>query len=685
MLLALLLAEPVWSFSATSPSAVGAVSDVATEAPPAVGTTSGAVSSGQLGSGGPYIANTSRIARRAAEVASVAVLDVALPLIASAARFASASSQDETPRGWDAFWSSSTTDGKQQTTNAQRVAAALENLGPTFVKFGQALSSRPDIVPQSLAAALAKLQDDMEPFDTDLAKDIVLRELLKKNLERGSLQVGDVVAERWEYEDNEVTIRRLVDSLSSMPIAAASVGQVYKGELLGYGPVAVKVRRPGIEETVDSDYALLRTIAQLIESIPALPSTSSAGEAAQPKQDRLVATELVAAIDEFMGRLIEELDYKREEQNARKFASLYLVDEGTAIDTMPDVNGKGVVVPEFLPDLCTDNVLVMSWVEGTKLTEVAESAGQSNEQLRRENLGLIELATQCTLSQLLDTGTLHADPHGGNLLKVIVDGSDPPRYRLAYLDYGIVSYVPSQVRDGLVCAVAALVFAGDTSAVADLFGELQLIPQHVLDDPTERQALQDAMKITLAESLKYPDTEEGETAVPVLLFDKLLDALSRLVPRFQFDLPPYFINNARALSTLEGIARTLDPSYNVLQVMYPTALNRMMQNPSNSPVVDETLQNLIRSKETGRIDRRKISKLLRDSALISGYSRRKVLVDVLKTRGGRRLIRDALREELHRVVRRRGGRYTKKQQGEEMAKNRKIRRRRRRVSNYFRL
>ena len=88
---------------------------------------------------------------------------------------------------------------------------------------------------------------------------------------------------------------------------------------------------------------------------------------------------------------------------------------------------------------------------------------------------------------------------GGNLLKVKVDGSDPPRYRLAYLDYGIVSYVPSQVRDGLVCAVAALVFAGDTAAVADLFGELQLIPQHVLDDPSERQALQDAMKISLAD------------------------------------------------------------------------------------------------------------------------------------------------------------------------------------------
>ena len=390
-------------------------------------------------------ASSAVIARRAAEVASVAVLDVAIPLIASAGRFASASRQDEAPRGWDAFWSSSVSDGGGATaiTNAQRVATALEDLGPTAVKFGQALSSRPDIVPQSLAAALVKLQDAMEPFDTDVAKDIVLNELLEKNSAADGNGIGEDAAERWEYEANvgvagaihrrhekdvaadetssalhidEAAIRQLVDSLSSKPIAAASVGQCYKGILPGYGEVAVKVRRPGIEDTMDSDYALLRTIAQLIESIPALPSTSSTESSNQPRQERLVATELVASIDEFMGRLVEELDYKREMKNARKFASLYLVDKGTAIEAMPDVNGKGVIVPEFLPELCTDNVLVMSWVEGTKLTEVAESVGRSNEQTRRENLELIELATQCTLSQLLDTGTLHADPHGKSSL-----------------------------------------------------------------------------------------------------------------------------------------------------------------------------------------------------------------------------------------------------------------------------
>lgn len=158
----------------------------------------------------------------------------------------------------------------------------------------------------------------------------------------------------------------------------------------------------------------------------------------------------------------------------------------------------------------------------------------------------------------------------------------------------------------------------------------------------------------------------------------------------------------RALSTLEGIARTLDPSFNVLQVMYPTALNRMMQNPSNSPVVDATLQNLIRSKQTGRIDQGKISKLLRDSALISGYSRRKVLLDVLRTRGGRRLMRDGLKEEFRYLVRRgenretspttrsrsrssTGSRSTRRRQKVEERKVDLARSRRRRVSNYFRL
>jgi predicted unusual protein kinase regulating ubiquinone biosynthesis (AarF/ABC1/UbiB family) len=192
----------------------------------------------------------------------------------------------------------------------------------------------------------------------------------------------------------------------------------------------------------------------------------------------------------------------------------------------------------------------------------------------------------------------------------------------------------------------------NVEAVASMFGELQLIPQHILNDPKERQALAEALEVTFKNSLLYKSSDSAgdATKIPELKFDKLLDSLSRLVPRFQFDLPPYFINNARALSTLEGIAKSLDPTFNVLTIMYPYALNILLRNPSGSHVVASTLQSLIRSSD-GRIDRVKIRQLLRDSALIS---KRRVVVDILKTREGRRLARQILGEELQFTLRRRG-------------------------------
>ena len=200
-------------------------------------------------------------------------------------------------------------------------------------------------------------------------------------------------------------------------------------------------------------------------------------------------------------------------------------------------------------------------------------------------------------------------------------------------------------------------FICNTDAVSSLFGELQLIPQHVLDDPDERKALAKALEITFENSLLYSKSSNSndKTQIPELKFDKLLDSLSRLVPRFQFDLPPYFINNARALSTLEGIAKSLDPTFNVLTIMYPYALNMLLLNPSGSPVVSSTVQNLIRSKD-GRINRERIRQLLRDSALISGRSKRRVAWDILKTREGRKLTREILGEEMKTSLRG-GGRH----------------------------
>ncbi len=581
---------------------------------------------------------------RSTEIGSI-LSGLFLPLISSAATVAMQVQQyGQQNDTWEKYWlTESRGDDGQLISNADRLVAAVEKLGPTYVKFGQAVASRPDIIPKTLAESLSTLQDDMEVFDTELAKQIIKEELTSANVD-------------------EVTIAILLDSLSEEPVAAASVGQVYKGNLPEYGHVAVKVQRPALKQMVEKDAALLRNIATFVESIP---SPTSKG--------RLINTEVVSACDEFMSRVFEELDYTNEAANAKKFAELYSNKYGSARFTLPK---NGVVVPEIMDELCTKNVLVMEWINGSKLTsfkrESFDAPPPTEDELdeKKENLELIEQALYVTLSQLLEHGCMHADPHAGNLLKVL-DANSKSRSgtTLAYLDFGLLATIPSTVRDGLVCAVAQLIFSKDVDAVASLFGELDLMPPEILFNPEERAALTEALTKTMEEVLVYPEGEsitttigsniidtkygkrKGKTNIPTLKFDKLLDGLVRLVPRFKFRLPPYFINNARALGTLEGTARTLDPDFNAFSMMYPYAINRILQNPTGSPVVDKTLQKMVRSSDTGRIDRGKVRRLLHDSAAFTGFSRRKVLRDVLKTKGGRKLAREAVMQELGSVVR----------------------------------
>ena len=520
------------------------------------------------------------------------------------------------PADWDAFWNSHSSG--TTTALASQVALALEEMGPTYVKFGQALSARPDIVPRSLATALSKLQDEMQPFENALAKDIIRKELAAKPL-----------------------VQDLLDSLSDTPVSAASIGQVYSA-YLGSQKVAIKVQRPGIRDLVQQDATLLLTMVKLIESIPAIPKIQ------QPGKDRLISTDLSGAVEEFMSRITEELDYRNEANNIQKFASLYSHRRQTIQDHSSTTSNMQVVVPQPYMDLCTDNVLVMEWIDGTKLVDL------QSEDTSRDSLLLIEKGIECTLSQLLETGVLHADPHGGNLWKVAEQTKEGSTIqRLGYVDFGLLSTVPVAVRDGLVCAVAELVFARNVTAVASLFGELQLIPQDILNDPSERAALAQSLNQALSDVLQYSHgkhTSTTATNIPNLRFDKLLDALARLVPRFRFQLPPYFLNNARALGTLEGMAREIDPTFNVLQVLYPYALTRLLENPNDSPVVESTLQSLIRSPITGRVDRKRVQKLLDDSTILTGYSRPKVIRDILKSKSGPRLARILLQEQLREVL-----------------------------------
>lgn len=537
----------------------------------------------------PHLPNTERASKdRFLKISSVLTKQVLQPLLSSLARDGFPSTKGE----WGEFWLRG--NKESGVTNAARVTQAIEALGPTFVKFGQALSARPDIVPRELADALTVLQDNMQTFDTETARETIRSELQNKA--------------------STTALDAILTSLSEYPIAAASIGQVYKATLPGYGAVAIKVQRPGIHKTVEQDALLLKSVAAWLESLPA----------GVPGSNRpLVAAKLVDAVDEFMTRLFEELDYGNEANNMETFAKLYSVRKGTSTSIR-------VIVPEIIQSLCTEHVLVMEWIDGSKLTDTENDRGKA------ENLRLIETGIECTLSQLLDTGILHADPHSGNLIKVRTEEG----MRLGYLDFGVLSTVPEQVRDGLVCAVVELVFARNVQAVADLFAEMQLLAPSVMANPLEKAALAAALNQIFSDVLQFPSDEaiaEGVSPVPQLRFDVLLTSLFSLVTRFEFTLPPYFLNNARALATLEGIARGLDPSFNVLRVVYPYALNRLLRNPSTSAVVEETILNQMHRPGTRIFDLQRMKKLLQDSAFLTGYSRRKVLVDVLSCRGGQRV------------------------------------------------
>lgn len=286
----------------------------------------------------------------------------------------------------------------EQLLNSKRLDEALASLGPTFVKLGQVMATRPDIVRVPIAEALINLPDSLPPFDNKIARRIIRRDI---NAQR---QPNPYLKTKSDYES-------FFDSLSNRPIAAGSMAQVYKGMLPGFGPVAVKVQRPGIRKKVERDATLFHSVATWLEGLRWPRGTPFAGE------PLLGYMQIVQTVDEFTSRVFEDMDFEREAQNMQLFAAMYCHKRGLS-------NSVSVVVPQLIPELCSSRVIVMEWIEGTKLTDVVSPEGNADAVIQ-ENLALVTKAIECTLSQLLTTGIVHAgkNPHrfGCPILLAAVD------------------------------------------------------------------------------------------------------------------------------------------------------------------------------------------------------------------------------------------------------------------------
>jgi predicted unusual protein kinase regulating ubiquinone biosynthesis (AarF/ABC1/UbiB family) len=381
---------------------------------------------------------------------------------------------------------------------AKKLRETVSTLSPAFIKLAQAFASRPDVVGENIAKELQRLQDDMPFFSNQIAFKFIKREL-------------------------GASSDKIFSEISESPVAAASLGQVYRAVLDGI-PVAVKVQRPGLIELLALDIILIRFMAFFAQKIFS------------------IRTDLVAAVDEYADRLFEELDYRKEASNMIKFRSLY---------GYMDM----IYIPKVFLDYSSQHVLVMEWVEGDRLVK-------NSVKVLQEDISLIEIGIRCSLVQLLEIGFLHCDPHGGNLIKT-------KNGKLAYIDFGLVSEIPESVRYSLIISILHLINREYKLLARDFTG-LALIRNDDLDK--ELLNFSSALSDTFDNSLSDFDT---------FTFQDATEKIFRLTVKFPFILPPYFLNNLRAIATLEGIALMADSKFRIADVIYPYIINRLLTNPSS--------------------------------------------------------------------------------------------------------
>ena len=451
--------------------------------------------------------------------------------------------------------------------NQQRRAIQLRNiltkLGPAYIKIGQALSTRPDLVPPTYLEELTHLQDQLPPFPNEVAYQFIEEEL--------GARPAEIYAE-----------------LSPDPLAAASLGQVYKGKLKTGEIVAVKVQRPDLIQKIALDLYIGRQLAAWAK-----------------KTFKLVRSDLVAILDEFGSRIFEEMDYIQEGRNAERFEKLY--------GNIPDI-----YIPKIYWDYTQRRVLTMEWVTGTKLTNLDTIQKQGIDARH-----LIEVGVQCSLRQLLEHGFFHADPHPGNLLA-------SPDGKLVYLDFGMMSDVKPYQRYGLIEAVVHLVNR-DFEGLAQDYVKLEfLTPDTDLTPivPAFASVFNNALGASVAE----------------LNFKSITDQLSALMYEYPFRVPAYYALIIRSLVTLEGIAIQIDPNFKVLSKAYPYVAKRLLTD--SSPELRNSLRDLLFKEGLFRWNR--LENLLRNARSSPDYDLNQVLnqtVDFLFSERGN-FIRQNLANEI---------------------------------------
>mmetsp|Transcript_22564 Transcript_22564/g.49434 ORF Transcript_22564/g.49434 Transcript_22564/m.49434 type:complete len:790 (-) Transcript_22564:447-2816(-) len=411
---------------------------------------------------------------------------------------------------------------------------AIAGMGPVFVKLGQTLSTRPDLLGDEACEALGTLQDQMPPFNDKVAFNTIAEELNWK---------GPICPE--DDRPGLEGTATLFKELTMTPVSAASLGQVYRGMTHEGVEVAVKVQRPALLPAVSRDLYILRAFLNWWE---------------KSFQSGAITPDIADSLGE---GIFAELDYRREAANMDAFREAH-----AALPFM--------AVPQWLPRYTSKRVLTTEWVRGRKLSQLPPA-----DQVRAAQYGV-----ESSVAQLLMTGVLHADPHEGNLLF----GDDG---RLHFLDFGLLSIMERRHMEGMATGILTLM-SGDWPGLLRAFGDMQVLnPPFLKWDyeskkgkwlPIERREFEAAFISCLANA----GSQAERTS-----FGELFVELGTMANDYRFTCPPYYILVMRSFVTLEGVAARADPDFNIYTAAAPYAVRRALtpRTPSGITALRRALLN----------------------------------------------------------------------------------------------
>ncbi|MCA1994429.1 MAG: AarF/ABC1/UbiB kinase family protein [Coleofasciculus sp. S288] len=378
---------------------------------------------------------------------------------------------------------------KQRNRRAQWLVRTLLDLGPTFIKIGQSLSTRADLLPLEYVEALGELQDRVPAFNAEEAIAVIESEL------------GN-------------SIHALYRDFDRFPLASASLGQVHKARLHTGEDVVVKVQRPGLEKLFNLDFEVLHQLVRFGNQY--LPG--------------LRKYDLEAIYHEFFNLLYQEIDYVHEGKNADHFRQNFL-------------DHPRILVPVVYWRYTTKKVLTLEYLPGIKIDDrlTIEACGINPKEI-------IQLGICCYLKQLLQDGFFQSDPHPGNMA-VSQDGS------LIFYDFGTMAEVKSIAKDQMIKTFFA-VLRKDTDEVVNTLTYMGLIEPVPNMRPIKRLVAFILDKFT-------------EKPIDLQAFEQLSNEIYLMFEQQPFRLPAQMTFVLKSLTTLDGIARALDPQYNLMAAVQP--------------------------------------------------------------------------------------------------------------------